>query len=148
MPRTAGHMPVWSEPQSFGDQIVAAARAADPAAEFAQSYAPETTPTAAADQPFGFGDLIDMVNPLQHIPLLNMAYRAITNDTIRPIGQIIGGAVFGGPLGAMAGAASTLITEPPTSAAMGFAPTPDLDGTTLALADLRHSAFISHTLNT
>lgn len=34
------------------------------------------------DRAFGWDDLADMVNPLQHIPLVNIAYRAATGDKI------------------------------------------------------------------
>ncbi len=61
------------------------------------------------DGDFSFFDLVDMVNPLQHIPVLNMAYRALTGDEIKPISQIIGGAVFGGFAGATGGIVNTII---------------------------------------
>ena len=60
---------------------------------------------------FTFGDLIDIVNPLQHIPILNHFYREATGDDIKPIGNIIGGAIFGGPAGAAAGLVNTIIEE-------------------------------------
>ncbi len=34
------------------------------------------------DRRFGFDDFADLINPLQHIPLVNIAYRAITGDEI------------------------------------------------------------------
>ncbi len=34
------------------------------------------------DGEFGWDDFLDLVNPLQHIPFVNMAYRAITGDEI------------------------------------------------------------------
>lgn len=34
------------------------------------------------DRAFGYDDLLDLVNPLQHVPLVNIAYRAITGDKI------------------------------------------------------------------
>lgn len=49
---------------------------------------------------FTFGDLIDIVNPLQHIPIVNTIYRKISGDTIAPAMEIAGGALFGGPFGA------------------------------------------------
>jgi hypothetical protein len=49
---------------------------------------------------FTFGDVIDIVNPLQHIPIINSIYRKISGDTIAPAMEIAGGALFGGPLGA------------------------------------------------
>jgi hypothetical protein len=60
---------------------------------------------------FGFVDFFDMVNPLQHIPLVNLAYRKITGDTIKPISTVMGGALFGGPLGAAGGLVNVIIAE-------------------------------------
>jgi hypothetical protein len=34
------------------------------------------------DGEFGWDDFLDLINPLQHIPFVNMAYRAITGDQI------------------------------------------------------------------
>jgi hypothetical protein len=34
------------------------------------------------DRAFGWDDFADLVNPLQHIPLVNIAYRAATGDKI------------------------------------------------------------------
>ncbi len=155
--RTAGNMPVWGPPQTIGEHITAQATApALQTAEFAQSFSGEQ-PTATKDQPFGFGDLIDMVNPLQHIPLVNLAYRAVTGDEIRPIGKIVGGALFGGPVGGMVGGAEVLAdtamadkngTETNHPAFTPITASSELEGTTLALANLRHSDFTSFTLNT
>lgn len=57
--------------------------------------------------PFGedgltFRDVLDVVNPLQHIPLIGTLYRKLTGDTIDPAMRIAGGALFGGPIGAIA----------------------------------------------
>lgn len=60
---------------------------------------------------FGFGDLVDIVNPLHHIPLVNIVYQNLTGDTIKPAGRIIGGAVFGGFVGAAAGIANVIVEE-------------------------------------
>lgn len=54
-------------------------------------------PTAAKDDDgFSFGDLIDIINPLQHIPIVSTIYRAITGDTIKPLGRLAGDALYGG----------------------------------------------------
>lgn len=60
---------------------------------------------------FGFFDLLDMVNPLQHIPLVGNLYREMTGDSIKPISTIIGGALFGGPLGAASGIVNVIVAE-------------------------------------
>ena len=56
-------------------------------------------------QPFGgdgftFGDLIDIINPLHHIPVLGNIYRKLSGDTIDPAARLAGGTLFGGPIGA------------------------------------------------
>lgn len=48
----------------------------------------------------GFGDLLDIINPLHHIPLVGTIYRSISGDAINPVMKIAGGALFGGPIGA------------------------------------------------
>lgn len=58
------------------------------------------TNTLFGEDGFSFGDILDIVNPLQHIPIVNSIYRKITGDTIAPVMQVAGGALFGGPLGA------------------------------------------------
>jgi hypothetical protein len=63
------------------------------------------------DGGFGFFDLLDMINPLQHIPVVGTIYRAITGDEIRSISRIIGGAVFGGPMGAAGGLMTAVIED-------------------------------------
>jgi hypothetical protein len=53
----------------------------------------------AASQDFGFEDLLDVVNPLQHLPGIGWLYRELSGDMIKPPAAIAGGALFGGPLG-------------------------------------------------
>ncbi|NCO03773.1 MAG: hypothetical protein GW903_06245 [Alphaproteobacteria bacterium] len=52
---------------------------------------------------YKFDDVIDVINPLHHIPVLGMVYRELSGDTIKPASQIIGGGLFGGPIGAISG---------------------------------------------
>jgi len=60
---------------------------------------------------FSFGALIDIINPLQHIPVVGTVYRAITGDTIGPAARIAGGGLFGGVIGLVAASIDTLIKE-------------------------------------
>jgi len=50
-----------------------------------------------------FGDLLDLINPLQHIPVIGDIYRGISGDSIRPDIKMMGGALYGGPMGLVAG---------------------------------------------
>ena len=57
---------------------------------------------------FSFGDLVDIVNPLQHIPGVANVYRAITGDTISAPARFMGSMLFMGPVGLVMTAADTL----------------------------------------
>ena len=48
---------------------------------------------------FGFDDFLDVINPLQHIPLIGTLYREMTGDTIQAPARLAGGALFGGVFG-------------------------------------------------
>ena len=41
------------------------------------------------DRKFGWDDFADLINPLQHIPLVNLAYRAMTGDQIYGAGRLM-----------------------------------------------------------
>jgi len=55
-----------------------------------------------------FGDMLDTLNPLQHIPIVGQIYRSVTGDTAsnqsRLAGKVVAGAAIAGPIGAAAGA--------------------------------------------
>jgi len=54
---------------------------------------------------FTFSDFLDIVNPLQHLPVIGTIYRAVTGDTISLGARLFGGALYGGPIGVMGEAA-------------------------------------------
>jgi hypothetical protein len=69
--------------------------AAAPAASSAA--APESGDTSF----LGFVKTIaDVINPLQHIPLVGALYRHITGDEINPMARLAGDTLYGGPIGA------------------------------------------------
>ncbi len=65
-----------------------------------------------------FGDLIDVINPLQHVPVVATIYRSMTGDTIAPGPRLAGGGLFGGLIG-LAGAAFNLAIEETTGKDLG-----------------------------
>lgn len=46
-----------------------------------------------------FKDVIDTINPLQHIPVISTIYRELTGDEPGAVARIAGGALYGGPIG-------------------------------------------------
>ncbi len=87
-------------------QAMRVASAAAPAAQAAQA-------AAKADDSGGISfhavlhDLIDIVNPLQHLPVIGTLYRAITGDKPGTVEKIAGDALYGGLWGAVSGVADS-----------------------------------------
>lgn len=73
----------------------------------AGSWSAHAAKTAAAPvasgEPLSFMDFIkgaiDVINPLQHIPVVGAIYRHLTGDEIGIAARVAGGTLFGGPVG-------------------------------------------------
>lgn len=52
---------------------------------------------------FSFHDLLDAINPLQHLPIIGTIYREVTGDTIGNVARVVGDGLYGGPIGAATG---------------------------------------------
>ncbi len=63
------------------------------------------------DRDFEFGDLLDVINPLQHIPIIGSLYRNLTGDEISGPAKIMGGLLYGGPVGLVAALATTIAEQ-------------------------------------
>lgn len=61
------------------------------------------------DREFGWDDLADIVNPLQHIPLVNVAYRALSGDKIYGAARLFD--VGFGPIAGVSTVADLAITS-------------------------------------
>ena len=60
---------------------------------------------------FTFLDFLDVINPLQHIPLVGTMYRSMTGDDIDPGSRIAGSSLFGGPIGTVVALANVTIEQ-------------------------------------
>jgi len=58
---------------------------------------------------FGFGDFIDVINPLQHIPIVSTIYRNLSGDQIGMAPRVIGGALWGRVGGFVAGIVNSVV---------------------------------------
>ncbi len=101
--RLAGSVPSWTRFSDFVENFAGASSHAPPNPAQSPAQNPEKGNTSE-DTSFGVSDLIDMINPLQHIPIVSQIYRSLTGDTIGAVAEIVGGALFGGPVGAVASA--------------------------------------------
>jgi len=73
--------------------------------------------TGERESDFTFDDLIDVINPLHHLPIISTIYRAITGDEISVSARAIGGGLYGGPVGLLAAGATMAVEE-----AVGMSP--------------------------
>jgi hypothetical protein len=105
--RTAGSMPMWDVVDDNHPEGLSTGDASSDQNSLANSPIVKTT----KEDEFGFADLLDMVNPLQHIPIVGHFYREITGDQIKPSGRIIGGAVFGGAIGLASGLVNVIMEK-------------------------------------
>ncbi len=81
---------------------------------------PQPVPAAAdggdgfrlfGDDGFTFLDFIDIINPLQHIPVVSTLYRQFTGDDIDPGSRVFGGTLFFGPLGLVAAIGDVMVKD-------------------------------------
>lgn len=126
--RMAGSIAVWSwkqspeTPQAVAEdrltQAASSAQTEEKPSDFAMALLEaDAKPLNNQDQnqspiqeeSFGFGDLLDIANPLQHLPVIGPAYRTLTGDEIKQSGQIIGGAIYGGAAGAALNIANAVV---------------------------------------
>lgn len=106
--RMAGSMPVFGK-TDFAAKIAESEKTASDISALEIDSPAETAVSPEKDEgTFGFLDFLDIINPLQHIPVVSTIYQHVTGDTIKPAAEIFGGALFGGPVGAMAGAVTTI----------------------------------------
>jgi len=87
--RTAGSMPVWKASAEEAGKLALNDTRTDPVIK----------PNAGQPAP-SFADFIDIINPLQHIPIVSTIYRKATGDVISPGARMLGDTLFGGPIGA------------------------------------------------
>ncbi|SDQ92169.1 hypothetical protein [Pseudovibrio sp. Tun.PSC04-5.I4] len=69
--------------------------------------------SSSSSKPFSLGELLDIINPLQHIPGVNTLYRQITGDEASVRSRVAGSSLYGliaGPLG-MAGLVAGNLAE-------------------------------------
>ncbi|MBV8059910.1 MAG: hypothetical protein JO253_00100 [Alphaproteobacteria bacterium] len=62
-----------------------------------------TASEVQTDENFTFSDLLDTLNPLEHIPVISSAYRAIAGEDIHPAARVAGDILYGGVGGVASG---------------------------------------------
>ena len=89
-----------------------------PPAVAAAAPAVATAAPSTDESGLTFDDLVDIVNPLQHLPVVSTLYRAITGDQIKTFPKIAGDTLYGGVMG-FAGSMADTIFEKITGKSFG-----------------------------
>lgn len=55
--------------------------------------------------------VLDVINPLQHLPVISTIYRHITGDEISSAARVVGGTLYGGPVGLAMGVVNAVAVE-------------------------------------
>lgn len=58
-----------------------------------------------------FMDVLDTLNPLQHIPVISTIYRELTDDEPGAVSRLLGGALYGGPIGLALASIDSIIDD-------------------------------------
>jgi hypothetical protein len=87
---------------------VSAAQSSEPAV--AEKPASTSKPFSLWEhEDFGFADFLDIINPLQHIPIVSTIYRNLTGDQIAMAPRVIGGAIWGRLGGFVSGVINSVV---------------------------------------
>jgi hypothetical protein len=115
--RTAGPMPVFGQLLSKNTMAMAQMRGPsanaliDPMQDSVDQKPAIAYETLPAEDGYSFGDVVDMINPLHHLPVIGTLYRKFSGDTIKPFASIIGGTIFGGPVGAVSSTVNAIVKD-------------------------------------
>jgi len=66
---------------------------------------------SGAESGSAFETLLDIINPLQHVPVVGSLYRAVTGDGISDAARLIGDTLFGGPIGFASAAVNVAVAH-------------------------------------
>ena len=70
---------------------------------------PDGTLSLFGEDGFTFADMLDIINPLQHLPVIAPIYRELTGDNLDPGARLAGDTLFGGPIGLATGLLNTAV---------------------------------------
>ena len=115
------------------DKRLAAQAVSPPAAQRKASAEPEET--LADRMSVGFDDLLDVVNPLQQLPVVGSVYREATGEEISIPARLAGGFLFGGLPGLIGSAAMVAFEEITGDSVLGHIGSLLEDGTETAVAE-------------
>lgn len=109
MDRMAGSVPIWKAPPPKLNETPA--QKLENLAASQRTYTNERMAGTMQGAEMDFSDVMDVVNPLHHIPVVSSVYRNMTGDEISATARIVGGTIYGGPIGAASSLANAIVSE-------------------------------------
>jgi hypothetical protein len=103
--------PFYQDPERLAIGLPQASKSASAAENGDQTGGKHLSMFAAGDEEPSFWDLLDVINPLQHIPVVSNIYREMTGDQIGVGARLVGGTLFGGVIGLVASAVDCVVEE-------------------------------------
>jgi hypothetical protein len=97
------YSPYFNTASSSAREVSARAGTAEPIGEIPNSEQTATESGFWGEDGFSFSDLIDAVNPLNHIPIVSGLMEQETEHKVSTAAKLIGGALLGGPIGFVVG---------------------------------------------
>jgi hypothetical protein len=82
-----------------GKHVKAGVASTAPAASTDTKTASASSSTSSSDGKSFWQDVLDVVNPLQHLPVVGTVYRALTGDKMGDVEKVAGDTLYGGPVG-------------------------------------------------
>jgi hypothetical protein len=111
--RMAGYMPDIAKQGSDANAFAAMVRRTQQGGD--TSGTSSSAAAASSSSSHGFMDflttLFDIINPLEHIPIISTIYEHVTGHHMNPVARIAGGALYGGPVGAAVGVADVMVEK-------------------------------------
>lgn len=112
MPPSAIHMDHVRSQHRHHQMAALERRGAEMAGDAAETGASREVATEGdTGRGMSFWDVLDVINPLQHIPVVNRIYQAVTGDTIGTPAKIAGAALFFGPVGVALASADAVVKQ-------------------------------------
>lgn len=102
--RMAGSVAVWKN-NGDAQNTPASSSSASLSLSEGQSSTSVTAPSLS------FGEMLDVVNPLHHLPVVGSVYRELTGDNLSSVARVAGGTLYGGPLGGLTSIVSAAVEE-------------------------------------
>ncbi len=124
-------------PREVYFQQITTARIADGGAARSHRGQINTQHPTTAHQEITFSDVLEFLNPLNHIPVVSQLYHQATGEKPSAVGSLVSGALLGGPIGFAVAAVGAVFEEATGQSVIGAMLNPATETEGLSQAQLQ-----------